>query len=146
MIRPSLPATAVREPDQKRIDRLEGDLVSLQTNMAVLEKVVDNMVSLRQDDRTAMKELGERMEKSVASMAEEIKRQADRTATADRDMIAEQAKGRGAKEATSYVVATLLTVFGLFIGLGGLIVSFQAGKNSTPREEAPYNYETRILP
>lgn len=111
------PASQVRQ--EERISRLERDL-------SVLESIVENVVKsmaaehqamreARQEDRAALKELGDKMEKSVASLAQEIKTLARKETAND-----------GALSFGKWMVGTALTV-------GALIIAYQAGRNNEAR-------------
>lgn len=103
---------------EERINRLERDL-------AVLEGIVENVVKTmaaehqamrenRHEDRVALKELGDKMEKSVTELAKEIKSLAKKETAND-----------GALSFGRWIVGTALT-------LGALIIAYQAGKNNEP--------------
>lgn len=113
---------------EERISRLERDL-------AVLEGIVENVVKTmaaehqamrenRHEDRATLKELGDKMEKSVTELAKEIKSLAQKDTAND-----------GALSFGKWVTRTALT-------LGALIIAYQAGKNN----ELHYMYGQPMQP
>jgi hypothetical protein len=124
-----------------RLETLVGQLVTRMDN--------DHKAALdtRKDDRASIKELGERMERagekmeeSVSSLAGEMKKLAERTATNDN-------KAAGALDAGRWIVATLLGVGTLAVGALGLHAAYQAGQRGThynPEPPAPqYSQKAR---
>lgn len=123
------PAPPVRHDE--RIGKLERDLAKLE---GIVEQLVAGMDAehramkeSRQEDRAALKELGERMERSVASLAEEMKKLADRNAAVDAGVLSKQSQALGAIAVTRWIVGTA-------IALGGFILMYQAGQNSNHAE------------
>jgi trans-aconitate methyltransferase len=135
MILLTLPAPSVRH--EERIGKLERDL-------AVLERIVEQLVAgmdaehkaireSRAEDRLALKELGEKMERSVASLADEMKRLAERNAAVDASVLAKQSQALGAIAVTRWIVGTALTI-------GALVLTYHAGQDSSPRQDRkPYH-------
>jgi len=131
----------VRERQDERISRLERDLAKLE---AVVERLVAGMGAehaamkeSRQEDRAALKELGEKMEKSVTGLAEEMKRLADRNAAIDASVLAKQSQALGAIGATRWIVATALA-------MGALFLTYQAGQDDK-RSEPQSQHSTGAL-
>lgn len=123
------PAPPVRHDE--RIGKLERDLAKLE---GIVEQLVAGMDAehramkeSRQEDRAALKELGERMERSVASLADEMKKLADRNAAVDASVLSKQSQALGAIAVTRWIVGTA-------IALGGFILMYQAGQNSNYAE------------
>lgn len=139
MMPPYPPAPAVRH--EERIGKLERDL-------AVLERIVEQLVAgmdaehkaireSRQEDRVALKELGEKMERSVASLADEMKRLAERNAAIDASVLAKQSQALGAIAVTRWIIGTALAA-------GMLILTYQAGERNGPRENQK-QYHARLM-
>ena len=136
---PYPPAPAVRH--EERIGKLERGL-------AVLERIVEQLVAgmdaehkaireSRAEDRLAMKELGEKMERSVASLAGEMKKLAERNAAVDASVIAKQSQAIGAIAMTRWIVGTALTI-------GALVLTYHAGLDSGPRQHQK-QYHARLM-
>lgn len=130
-----LPTQIVRHDE--RISKLERDLAKLEI---IVEQLVTGMEAehrvmreSRQEDRAALKELGEKMERSVAALAEEMKRLADRNAAIDANVLAKQSQALGALAVARWIIATA-------IGAGALFLTFQAGtrKEHYPPQEGYY--------
>lgn len=139
MMPPYPPAPAVRH--EERIGKLERDL-------AVLERIVEQLVAgmdaehkavreSRQEDRVALKELGEKMERSVASLADEMKRLAERNAAIDASVLAKQSQALGAISVTRWIIGTALAV-------GMLLLTYHAGESNRPRESQK-QYHARLM-
>jgi len=100
----------------ERISRLETDLarleISVQNLVSGMEAEHRAMRENRHEDRLALKELGDKMEKSVAELAKEIKSLARKETAND-----------GALSFGKWAIGTALT-------LGALIIAYQAGKNN----------------
>lgn len=110
----------------ERIGKLERDLAKLE---GIVEQLVSGMDAehramkeSRQEDRAALKELGERMERSVAGLAEEMKRLADRNAAVDSTVLSKQSQALGAIAVTRFIIGTALAV-------AALLATYQAGQN-----------------
>lgn len=127
---------------EERINRLERDL-------AKLEGIVDTMVSAmesehramrdnRQEDRKALKELGEKMEKSVAMLATEIKALAEQGARTDSQVLAKQAQAVGALSFGRWVIATA-------IALAAMFSAYQAGKDGGSQNEGAKEVRQLLL-
>lgn len=123
------PGPTVRQDE--RISKLERDLAKLE---AMVEQLVSTMNAehrmmkeSRQEDRLALRDLGEKMERSVASLADEMKRLADRNAAIDANVLAKQSQALGAIAVTRWIVGTALAA-------GALFLTYQAGESSKPAE------------
>ncbi len=110
----------------ERIGKLERDLAKLE---GIVEQLVAGMDAehramkeSRQEDRLALKELGERMERSVAGLADEMKRIAERNAAIDNSVLAKQSQALGAIAVTRWIVGTALAV-------ATLVIAYEAGAN-----------------
>ena len=108
----------------ERIGKLERDLAKLE---GIVEQLVAGMDAehramkeSRQEDRLALKELGEKMERSVSGLADEMKRIAERNAAIDNSVLAKQSQALGAIAVTRWIVGTALAA-------GTLAVAYQAG-------------------
>lgn len=108
----------------ERIGKLERDLAKLE---GIVEQLVAGMGAEhramkegRQEDRLALKELGEKMERSVSGLADEMKRIAERNAAIDNSVLAKQSQALGAIAVTRWIVGTALAA-------GTLAVAYQAG-------------------
>ena len=123
------PACAVRHDE--RISKLERDLAKLET---IVEQLVGGMEAehqamreSRKEDRAALKELGDKMERSVAGLAEEMKKLADRNASIDAGVLAKQSQALGGLAVARWIIATAMTA-------AALAMAYQAG---TRREHYP---------
>lgn len=132
---------------EERISQLERDLARLE---GIVETLTRNMESehaaareSRQEDRRSIRELGEKMEKSVAALASEIKALAEKNAGEIKTLaekgalqstqaIASQSQAAGALSFGNWILRAV-------IGIAGLWVAFQAGKDTAP--PAPYHIE-----
>jgi len=99
---------------QERISKLERGLTRLET-------IVEQLVVGMDKDRDALKELGRKMEQSVASLAEEMKKLAERSSNIDNTVLAKQSQALGAIAATRWIIGTA-------IAFGALIIAYQAGE------------------
>jgi len=128
------PAPPVRQ--EERIGKLERDLAKLE---GIVEQVVSGMDAehramkeSRKEDREALKELGEKMERSVSELAAEMKKLADRNAAIDASVLAKQSQALGAIAVTRWIIGTA-------IAAGALVLTYQAGENrSEPEEKAQF--------
>jgi hypothetical protein len=110
----------------ERIGKLERDLAKLE---GIVEQLVAGMDAehramkeSRQEDRLALKELGEKMERSVAGLADEMKRIAERNSAIDNSVLAKQSQALGAIAVTRWIVGTALAV-------ATLVIAYEAGAN-----------------
>lgn len=115
---------------EERIIRLERDLAKLE---GIVESVVNGMAAEhqvmrenRQEDRKALKELGDKMERSVATLAAEIKTLAEKGASIDSQVLAKQSQALGALAFGRWAVATI-------IALAAIMIAYQSGKNNELR-------------
>lgn len=125
MMQSRLQARPVRQDE--RISKLERDLAKLE---AMVEQLVSTMNAehrmmkeSRQEDRLALRDLGEKMERSVASLADEMKRLADRNATIDTNVLTTQSQALGAIAVARWIVGTALAA-------GALFLAYQAGESN----------------
>lgn len=113
---------------EERISRLETDLarleISVQNLVSGMEAEHRAMRENRHEDRVALKELGDKMEKSVTALAEEIKLLAKKDVAND-----------GALLFGRWAIRTVLTI-------GALVIAYQAGRNN----EMHYMYGTPTPP
>lgn len=125
---------------EERISKLERDL-------AVLERIVEQLVAgmdaehraireSRQEDRMALKELGEKMERSVAGLASEMKRLAERSASIDSNVLSKQSQAIGAIAVTRYIIGTGLIIC-------GLVMTYHAGQDN-PNIDAGQQPSARV--
>jgi hypothetical protein len=123
-----------------RISKLERDLVRLETIVETLVQGMkaehEAMKGERKEDRDALKELGRKMEQSVASLTEEMKKLADRSSTVDRDVLAKQSQAAGAIDFGRWALGTLLTA-------AMLAAAYQAGNKSHDAQPAHQPAQTR---
>jgi hypothetical protein len=126
----TLPAPPVRQ--EERIGKLERDLAKLE---GIVEQLVAGMDAehramkeSRKEDREALKELGEKMERSVSELAAEMKKLADRNAAIDASVLAKQSQALGAIAVTRWIIGTA-------IAAGILVLTFQAGEHRREPEE-----------
>ncbi len=124
---PVFPAVdQVRGQQEERIGKLEKDLAKLEV---IVERVISGMEEehkamreSRQEDRLAMKELGNKMEKSVSDLAVEMKKIAERNAEVDSKVLAKQSRNEGAVGLGLWVMKTALA-------LAALVIAYDAGRN-----------------
>lgn len=132
-----LPARPVRHDE--RISKLERDLAKLEGMVEQLVSTMDaehRMIKeSRQEDRLALRDLAERMERSVASLADEMKRLADRNAAIDANVLAKQSQALGGIAVTRWIVGTARWIVGTALAGGALFLTYQAGENSKPAEQ-----------
>jgi hypothetical protein len=126
----TLPAPPVRQ--EERIGKLERDLAKLE---GIVEQLVAGMDAehramkeSRKEDREALKGLGEKMERSVAELATEMKKLAERNAAIDSSVLAKQSQALGAIAVTRWIIGTA-------IAAGILVLTFQAGEHRREPEE-----------
>ena len=115
---------------EERIIRLERDLAKLE---GIVESVVNGMAAEhqvmrenRQEDRKALKELGDKMERSVATLAAEIKTLAEKGASIDSQVLAKQSQALGALAFGRWVVGTV-------IAFAAIMIAYQSGRNNELR-------------
>ena len=114
---------------EERIGKLERDLAKLE---GIVEQLVAGMDAehramkeSRAEDRLALKELGEKMERSVASLADEMKRLAERNAAVDANVLTKQSQALGALAVARWIIGTAIAV-------GALMLTYHAGQDNTP--------------
>lgn len=100
--------------DDQRLRTLERDLGRLE---GVVESLVasvrmehETARAARADDRQALNELGERMERAVTGLADEVKKLAQDSAKQDAVIGAKQASTDGALGISRWIFATALTI------------------------------------
>lgn len=128
---------------EQRIMKLERDLGKLEV---VVEQLVSGMSAEHQamkesraEDRAALKDLGERMERSVTSLADEMKRLAERNATIDREVLAKQSQALGAIAVTRWIVGTALAV-------AMLVIAYESGRNKVAPSSVQPQLQGRQAP
>lgn len=121
--------------------RAEERITNLERGMVRLETIVDRLVSSMDEERKSakesrqelwgsLKELGEKMEKSVTGLAEEMKRMAEKRDAVDSQVLTRQSQDQGAIQAAKYIVGILLSV-------AALTGAFRMGENrGQPRPPA----------
>lgn len=138
MMASTSPAPSVLK--EERIIKLERDLAKLE---GIVEQLVSGMAAehkamkeSRAEDRVALKELGEKMERSVTSLADEMKRIAERNNAVDRDVIAKQSQALGAIAVTRWIVGTA-------IAAAALIIAYESGRNKNTLAPTAPQTQTR---
>lgn len=129
---------------EERISALERDLARLES---VVERLVlgmdaerQAMKESRQEVWIALKDLGDKMERSVTGLADEMKKLADRNAAIDSQVLAKQSQALGAISATRWIIGTAIAV-------SGLVFAYHAGQeDKTPAPEKSSNVAGFILP
>lgn len=126
----------------ERIGKLERDLAKLE---GIVEQLVAGMDAehramkeSRQEDRLALKELGEKMERSVSGLANEMKKLADRNAAVDANVLAKQSQALGAIAVARWTIGTALAV-------GALVMTYQAGRDGD-HIEPQKQHAARVAP
>jgi hypothetical protein len=111
---------------EQRIVKLERDLAKLE---GIVEQLVSGMSAEHQamkesraEDRAALKDLGERMERSVTSLADEMKRLAERNAAVDKEVLVKQSQALGAIAVTRWIIGTALAA-------AMLVIAYESGRN-----------------
>jgi hypothetical protein len=123
---------------EERIGKLERDLGKLEV---IVEQLVTGMGAehqamkeSRSEDRLALKELGEKMERSVSQLASEMQKMAERNSVVDKGILAKQSQALGAIAVTRWIVGTIISV-------SVLAVAYSAGqenrRNAIPSIHAP---------
>lgn len=134
---------------QERISKLENSLVRLEVTVDQLAGVVKTEHTanqeIRRQDREELKEHVSRMDKSVTTLTEEIKKIAERTSAVDSSVLVKQSQASGAVDTAKYIIATLLVVIGLALTGLGLVMAYQQGKHAdyVPPPEGHYSGKTR---
>ena len=115
----------------ERIGKLERDLAKLE---GIVEQLVTGMDAehramkeSRKEDRLALKELGEKMERSVSQLASEMQKMAERNSAIDNGVLAKQSQALGAIAVTRWIVGTIISA-------GVLLVAYSTGRNGKPSE------------
>ena len=114
-------------------------LRTLERDLGRLEGVVESLVgsirmehetarAARADDRQAMNELGERMERAVVGLADEVKRLATNAAQQESTLLKHQAGSDGAWGISRWLFASALTVAMLLVSW----VGSRAGSGQLP--------------
>ena len=133
---------------QERISKLENGLVRLEVTVDQLASVVKTEHTanqeIRRQDREELKEHVNRMDKSVTTLTEEIKKIAERTSAVDNNVLVKQSQASGAVDTAKYIIATLLVVIGLALTGLGLVMAYQQGKHADyVPPEGHYSGKTR---
>ena len=116
---------------ERDLGRLEGVVESL---VASVRMEHETARITRDEDRKAMGALGERMERAVSGLAEEVKKLANESARQDAAIIKKQAGSDGAWGISRWLFATALTVAMLLTSWVG---SKTGGAAQTIFEECP---------
>ena len=121
--------SAVRHDE--RIGKLERDLAKLE---GIVEQLVAGMDAehramkeSRKEDRLALKDLGEKMERSVSQLAAEMQKMADRNSVIDKGILSKQSQALGAIAVTRWIVGTIISV-------SVLAVAYSTGSSRRPPE------------
>ncbi len=116
---------------EERIGKLERDLGKLEVIVEQLVAGMDAehraMKEIRNEDRLALKELGEKMERSVSQLASEMQKMADRNSVIDKGILAKQSQALGAIAVTRWIVGTIISI-------GILAVTYSVGQGDRPVE------------
>ena len=148
MVATPLPAYDGPAAAGPRMRQHEQRISNLERGLAVLETVVERLAAsmdaehraqkeARQEDRAAMRRLGEQMESSVTILTEKMEKMAEKNISTDRGIIEEQSRTRGAFAGANWALNTFVAVAGLLFVAGGFFLAYQAGSNSN----TPENYE-----
>ena len=131
---PMIDADLARFPavrHDERIGKLERDLAKLEGIVAQLVTGMDAehraMKESRKEDRLALKELGEKMERSVSQLASEMQKMAERNSIVDNGVLAKQSQALGAIAVTRWIVGTIISA-------GVLLVAYSTGRNGNPTQ------------
>jgi citrate synthase len=121
--------SAVRHDE--RIGKLERDLAKLE---GIVEQLVAGMDAehqamkeSRKEDRLALKDLGEKMERSISQLAAEMQKMADRNSVIDKGILSKQSQALGAIAVTRWIVGTIISV-------SVLVVAYSTGRSNRPPE------------
>ena len=148
MVATPLPAYDGPAAAGPRMRQHEQRISNLERGLAVLETVVERLAAsmdaehraqkeARQEDRAAMRRLGEQMESSITILTEKMEKMAEKNISTDRGIIEEQSRTRGAFAGAHWVLNTFVAVAGLLFVAGGFFLAYQAGSNSN----TPEHYE-----
>lgn len=148
MVATPLPAYDGPAAAGPRMRQHEQRISNLERGLAVLETVVERLAAsmdaehraqkeARQEDRAAMRRLGEQMKSSITILAEKMEKMAEKSISTDRGIIEEQSRTRGAFAGANWVLNTFVAVAGLLFAAGGFFLAYQAGSNSN----TPEHYE-----
>ena len=92
---------------------------------------------IRRQDREELKEHVNRMDKSVTTLTEEIKKIAERTSAVDNSVLVKQSQASGAVDTAKWIIATLLALF-------AIILAYQQGeRNDYVPPEGHYSERAR---
>lgn len=142
---PAYDGSATAGPEMRQH---EQRISTLERGLAVLETVVERLAAsmdaehraqkeARQEDRAAMRRLGEQMESSITILTEKMEKMAEKNISTDRGIIEEQSRTRGAFAGANWALNTFVAVAGLLFVAGGFFLAYQAGSNSN----TPEHYE-----
>ena len=105
---------------EERIGKLESGLVRLEVTVDQLAGVVKTEHTanqeIRRQDREELKEHVNRMDRSVTTLTEEIKKIAERTSAVDNSVLVKQSQASGAVDTAKWIIATLLALFAIILG------------------------------
>lgn len=136
-----VPAGPEVRQHEERIGRLERGL-------AVLEALVGRLVSSmdaereaskesRQEDRAALRRLGEKMETSATILTEKMEKIARENASMDSTVQSEQSKARGAFVGAGWVLSALM-------GVASLAIAYQSAFGNKMPEQYRAPHESRL--
>lgn len=141
------PAGPEMRQHEQRIGSLERGLAVLE---AIVQRMADSMDAehqaakeLRQEDRAAMRRLGEQMNQSITILAEKIEKMAERNAATDKGVLDEQSRTRGVVAGASWAGNVFVSVVGLLVAVGSLAIAYQAGIRTGESEMASPPYQSR---
>jgi hypothetical protein len=102
---------------QERISRVEQGLARVEVTVEQLADVVASEhrtnQETRKEDRIELKSYMDRMEKSVTSLGDDMKKIAERTSAVDSSVLIKQSQASGAVDTARWIIATLLVIVGL---------------------------------
>lgn len=141
------PAGSEMRQHEQRISSLERGLAVLE---AIVQRMAESMTAehqaakeLRQEDRAAMRRLGEQMGESITILTEKMEKMAEKSAAVDKGVLDEQSRTRGVVTGASWAGNVFVAVAGLVLTVGSIVLAYQAGqRNGEPDHNAPA-YESR---
>ena len=121
-------ARQVFSGQQERIGKLESGLARVEVTVEQLADVVASEhktnQETRREDRIELKSYMDRMEKSVSSLGDDMKKIAERTSAVDSSVLIKQSQATGAIEAARWIGGALVAIL-------SLVLSYQAGQRGT---------------
>ena len=151
MVATPLPAYDGPAAAGPRMRQHEQRISNLERGLAVLETVVERLAAsmdaehraqkeARQEDRAAMRRLGEQMTSSITILTEKIEKMAEKNMSTDKGVIEEQSRTRGAFAGANWALNLFLTIAGVLAAIGSMFAAYQAGSDSRSPEPSP-SYE-----